>query len=69
MYVSNMFAWTGAQIGAVSTISDQKLLYDCAVARCLWESHWREEWCGVYETGLYSHAPLINEPSLVLCKD
>lgn len=54
------------QMGVDSAGTGQKLFYECAVARCLWESHWREEWCGVYETGIYSYAPLTKEPSLVL---
>lgn len=35
-----------------------KLLDESVVARCLWESHWREEWCGMYESSLSFYAPL-----------
>ncbi len=35
-----------------------KLLDESVVARCLWESHWREEWCGMYENSLSFYAPL-----------
>jgi hypothetical protein len=35
-----------------------KLLEESVVARCLWESHWREEWCGMYESSLSFYAPL-----------
>ena len=35
-----------------------KLLDENIVARCLWESHWREEWCGMYESSLSFYAPL-----------
>ncbi len=34
------------------------LLDESVVARCLWESHWREEWCGMYENSLCFYAPL-----------
>lgn len=37
------------------------------VARCMWESHWREEWCGIYETCLLLFAPLTSQtPTLQL---
>lgn len=55
-------------MGVAAKIDNSKLLYDCPVARWLWESHCREEWCGVYDSGVYCYAPLTNEPSLVLCK-
>lgn len=46
-------------------ISDKGLwVYDCLVARCLWESHWREEWCGVQKTRVVFYAPLTKEPVL-----
>ena len=35
-----------------------KLLAEGVVARCLWESHWREEWCGMYESSLSFYTPL-----------
>jgi Protein of unknown function, DUF547 len=40
------------------------LLHDCVVARCIWESHWREEWCGLYEDGVAFFAPLTQLPSI-----
>lgn len=36
------------------------------VARCLWESHWREEWCGVYKKGIVFYAPLTQKPCMEL---
>jgi hypothetical protein len=39
------------------------------VARCLWESHWREEWCGLYEKGVLFYAPLTDSPCLELSID
>jgi Protein of unknown function, DUF547 len=35
-----------------------ELIEGCLVARCLWESHWREEWCGMYESCLSFYSPL-----------
>ena len=40
-----------------------RLLDESIVARCLWESHWREEWCGIYETCLLFYAPLAKSAS------
>ena len=37
---------------------------ESAVARCIWESHWREEWCGMYETCVSFYAPMTKSPSL-----
>jgi hypothetical protein len=39
-------------------------LHESLVARCLWESHWREEWCGMYESCLSFYAPLTDSPCL-----
>ena len=44
------------------------LVCESLVARCLWESHWREEWCGVYKKGVVFYAPLTQKPCLELCK-
>ena len=38
------------------------LLHESLVARCLWESHWREEWCGMYEKCVCFYAPLSSNP-------
>mmetsp|Transcript_36950 Transcript_36950/g.89665 ORF Transcript_36950/g.89665 Transcript_36950/m.89665 type:complete len:550 (-) Transcript_36950:68-1717(-) len=35
-----------------------ELIGECVVARCLWESHWREELCGMYESCLSFYSPL-----------
>ncbi len=50
-------------------MDNRNLLYGCPVARWLWDSHCREEWCGVYTSGVYCYAPLTREPSVVLCKN
>lgn len=56
------------QMGVSSTVISQKLLHGCPVARWLWESHCREEWCGVYSSGVYCFAPLTTDPCLTLGK-
>jgi len=48
----------------VSPISRGEKLHDSLVARCLWESHWREEWCGVYKSCVSFYAPLSKSPCL-----
>ena len=39
-------------------------VHESLVARCLWESHWREEWCGMYESCISFYAPLTDSPCL-----
>ena len=41
-----------------------RMIHGCVVARCLWESHWREEWSGVYESCLSFYTPLSKSPCL-----
>ncbi|KAG7351309.1 DUF547 domain containing protein [Nitzschia inconspicua] len=41
-----------------------ELLEESLVARCHWESHWREEWCGMYESCVSFYAPLSKSPCL-----
>jgi hypothetical protein len=41
---------------------------ECIVARCLWDSHWREEACMVYNSSVSFYAPLSKKPSFVLYK-
>ncbi|CAB9508403.1 expressed unknown protein [Seminavis robusta] len=40
------------------------LVCESLVARCLWESHWREEWCGVYRKSIVFYAPLTTKACL-----
>lgn len=57
------------EVGVVPSKGDLSkglLVSECLVARCLWESHWREEWCGVYQRGLEFYAPLSRSPCLEL---
>jgi hypothetical protein len=44
--------------------NDRALLHESLGARCLWESHWREEWCGIYETCVSFYAPSTKSPCL-----
>ena len=53
------------QVGVVPP-DDQKRLFSSLVARCLWESHWREEWLGVYEKKVVLFTPGSKHPSLQL---
>jgi len=66
----NSFLTGGAiQLGVVIPTDDASrgmLVHDCVIARCLWESHWREEWCGLYEQTLSFFAPLTETPCLEL---
>jgi len=56
------------ELGVIPTINDDygALLGECVVAMCLWESHWREEACLMYESCVVLHAPLSKIPSYVL---
>jgi hypothetical protein len=40
------------------------LIHESCVARCLWESHWREEWCGMHNSCLSFYSPLTQSPSI-----
>jgi len=40
--------------------------HGCLIVRCLWESHWREEWCGIFENSIAFYAPLTNSACLEL---
>lgn len=42
--------------------SDEVLLHGALVARALWDTHWREEWCGIYTSKIEYYAPLTNKP-------
>jgi Protein of unknown function, DUF547 len=60
---------SAAHVGVSPTKKDGvhgSLLLESLVARSLWESHWREEWCGIYEHGLAFYSPLTDIPCLEL---
>jgi len=57
---------SAAQLGVVCSLPDKELIFDCLAARCLWDSHWREEWVGIYKDYVAFFAPLTNRPSLQL---
>jgi len=73
---SNQDSWflTGGamQVGVVpdpkSESTNGPLLCENLVARCLWESHWREEWCGIYKKNIAFYAPLTQKSCLELRK-
>ena len=50
----------------VIPMEEEKLVHGSLVARSLWESHWREEWCGLYDSRLVFYAPLSKRPALTL---
>ncbi|GAX27126.1 hypothetical protein FisN_13Lh326 [Fistulifera solaris] len=50
------------ELGVTPSVK-KSVLFECLVARCLWESHWREEWCGLYEKCIAFYAPLSQESS------
>jgi Protein of unknown function (DUF1769)/Protein of unknown function, DUF547 len=57
----------GGAVEVGITIADSVgLLKGSLVARCLWESHWREEWLGLYDSKLVLYAPLTTEHCLEL---
>lgn len=65
---SNLDTWF-LQGGATElgvTPSNRGLKHSAIVARGMWESHWREEWAGVYETHVSFYVPLSSKPSLVI---
>jgi hypothetical protein len=47
------------------------LQYESLVARALWESHWREEWCGIYSypaPRMDVYAPFTSQPAFSIGK-
>jgi hypothetical protein len=57
------------ELGVASNEDDDGRLYGSVVARCLWESHWREEWCVVSAEGVGFFAPNSTTPGLELLFD
>jgi hypothetical protein len=58
---------TSVQLGVTPLSADKSrgsLVHESLVARCLWESHWREEWCGMYNSCLSFYSPLTKSPCL-----
>lgn len=57
---------TAVELGVVPLSGESsrgKIIHESLVARCLWESHWREEWCGMYDSCLSFYTPLSRSPS------
>lgn len=40
----------------------ENLIHGSLVARCRWESHWREEWCGIYKGNIMFFASMSKRP-------
>lgn len=57
------------QLGVPKAEEGEGALFGAAVARCLWESHWREEWCVVRAESIRYYAPNTKEPGLELLFD
>ena len=61
-YVTAQDTWfldgDAMHLGVKPSKKHGKLLDESIVARCLYESHWREEWCGMYENCISFYAPL-----------
>ncbi|KAL3941309.1 MAG: hypothetical protein SGBAC_004309 [Bacillariaceae sp.] len=58
---------TAVQLGVSLEPENQsrgKLIHESLGARCLWESHWREEWLGIYDTCVSIYAPSTKSPCL-----
>ena len=43
-----------------------EFIANSVIARCIWNSHWREEWCGLTAKSLILYAPLTDTSSLEL---
>ncbi|GMH95851.1 hypothetical protein TrST_g6287 [Triparma strigata] len=67
---SDLDAWFlqggSAELGVVPQAASGNPEHQCVVARALWETHWREEWCGVYSSHVAFYAPLSKKPAFVL---
>ncbi|CAJ1944567.1 unnamed protein product [Cylindrotheca closterium] len=58
---------TAVQLGVAPEPENKirgKLMHESLGARCLWESHWREEWLGIYDTCVSIYAPSTKSPCL-----
>jgi len=57
------------ELGIVPAKNTDVILAESVVARCLWESHWREEWCALYKSRIEFYAPFSKKPTQVLPLD
>ena len=53
-------------LGVTPNKKNGEVVVASIVARCLWEGHWREEWCALYERTIMFYTPLTDTPSLEL---
>ena len=54
------------ELGIIPKIGNESLLAESVVARSLWDSHWREEWCALYASRIDFYAPFSKKPILSL---
>ena len=55
------------ELGIVPKMSDDdSLLAESVVARSLWDSHWREEWCAMYKSRIDFYVPFSKKPTFSL---
>ncbi|CAM9718290.1 unnamed protein product, partial [Ectocarpus fasciculatus] len=57
---------SASDLGVTVTISSTLPILESAVARCLWESHWREEWAVLLPSHVACYMPLSKKPAWVL---
>ena len=57
------------ELGIAPAKTNDNVLADVVVARCMWESHWREEWCALYPSRIEFYAPFTKKPSNALSLD
>ena len=58
---------TSVELGVIPLSGDSsrgKLIHESLIARCLWESHWREEWTGIYDSCISFYSPLSKTPCI-----
>lgn len=58
------------QLGVVpaTVAKGQEVFGDFIVARCLWESHWREEACVIFDNRIEFYAPMAKKPCSSMSK-
>ena len=57
---------TVLDLGVTPSKKHGEALAGYIVARCLWDGHWREEWCALYKQIIMFYAPLTDTPGLEL---
>ena len=57
------------ELGVPRVEEGESLLFESVVARCIWDSHWREEWCIVCTESIKFYAPNTKESGLEVLFD